>query len=200
MKNIKCSQCGGTEFVEAQFIGGKEYKKEEYIDHMGRVEYRDLFDQIDESNSVIGLCDSNSCDVLCFNNCECYICKTCGHIEFFANGYLDKLKEKELEEKKKADEKAMIEAKRLELKKKINQAKELVECLDAMSKDEDVTIKEHNVIIDDLSFAKEMKSAFIYFDENWDRRPNEYSQEWDRLLKEREHLAKFDRLYAKYIK
>ena len=87
--NKKCPFCGGTEFTDIKVIGGAhEQRVQTGKDYLGRPEYKTKM--FISHNSLLPYFFDDQCTeghvmYQAFSNMHAEVCKSCGHIEFFAN-------------------------------------------------------------------------------------------------------------------
>ena len=89
---MKCTQCGCTEFISTSLLKEasttEEYEDSGYWPFRGNVMKPDVTGQVLGYQFVVrGDADGGFRLV---GNCDCFVCKNCGHIEFFAKGFVEK--------------------------------------------------------------------------------------------------------------
>ena len=136
---MKCTQCGSTEFLEAKGVYAHVNTMCNCIEGGGivadfsEINVGEKFEE--RSGSFRGGMDVYLRDP---GSLKAFVCKKCGHVEFFCDTYLLQEKaerEKEAEEKRIAAEKAAASA-------KIEENNKLIKELKEKAKDENITVKQ----------------------------------------------------------
>lgn len=187
---MKCSQCGSNEFYKREFIdNNRSFRDTKEYDKFGITEEKYKGRDIDETASVIAYKAQFDGYFSITNNCDCYICKNCGHIELFVKqDFLDKLsnqekidqeieekiKEKEVLYKKKYDELFEFAEK---LRKEVNELNEIIS-------NENSTMKAYNEAKTKLPIDEDYLRGCDSWLKNWDRNTEYYFGRVDYLIEE----------------
>ena len=187
---MKCNQCGSNEFYKREFIdSNRSFRDTKEYDKFGITEEKYKGGNIDETASAIAYKAQFDGYFSITNNCDCYICKNCGHIELFAKqDFLDKLsnqekidqeieekiKEKEVLYKKKYDELFEFAEK---LRKEVNKLNEIIS-------NENSTMKAYNEAKAKLPVRNEYLKTCDYFLKDWNVFIKYHFSRVDRLFKE----------------
>ena len=145
---MKCTQCGSTEFLEAKHLFANVNAQCHCIEGGGTVA------QVAEIQAGDGAVLSDGFypvgSITNQGEIVAYICKKCGHIEFFCNTYILKeqqeLRLRELEKQKEEDNKR--------IKKEIEQNSNKILALSEKTKDENITVKKQRELLEEIESLK----------------------------------------------
>ena len=187
---MKCSQCGSNEFYKREFIDSNRsfWDTKEY-DKFGITEEKYKGGNIDETASAIAYKAQFDGYFSITNNCDCYICKNCGHIELFAKqDFLDKLSnqekiDQEIEEKIKENE-VLYKKKYDELFEFAEKLRKEVNKLNEIISNENSTMKAYNEAKTKLPIDEDYLRGCDSWLKNWDRNTEYYFVRVDYLIEE----------------
>lgn len=182
---MKCSQCGNSEFYKRKFIDSERtFNRTKEYDKTGITETIYNKSDVDKTASII------ICDELYVNNdCDCYICKNCGHIELFVKKeILDEMSRQEKidqEIKEKIEDKLSLYKKKYDelfefaekLRKEVNELNEIIT-------NENSTMKAYNEAKTKLPIDEDYLRGCDSWLKNWDRNTEYYFERADYLIEE----------------
>ena len=187
---MKCSQCGNSEFYKRRFIGSERtFNSTKEYDKTGITEKIYKKSDVDKTASIIVYGIEGDAHLGITNNCDCYICKNCGHIELFAKKeILDELSRQEKNDqeiKEKIEDKLSLYKKKYDelfefaekLRKEINELNEIIS-------NENSTMKAYNEAKTKLPIDEDYLRGCDSWLKNWDRNTEYYFERVDYLIEE----------------
>ncbi len=181
---MKCTQCGCTEFIstsllkEASTTG--EFEDSGYGPFRGNVKKPDLTGQVLGYQFVV-TGDANG-DFRLVGNCDCFVCKNCGHIELFAKGFVEKHEQKrialEQEKMRKYQEEKQFAIDLVELKDFTSKLSQKLNQLEQLSLNEDISVKKHNEVVEQLKLVKQYLPICEELINKWSRNTAESQRQW----------------------
>lgn len=184
---MKCTQCGSTEFIstsllkEASTTG--EYEDSGYGLFKGNVMKPDVTGQVLGYQFVVR--GDAGGDFRLVGNCDCFVCKNCGHIELFAKDFVEKYEQKRIalaqEKMRKEQEKKQFAIDLEELKEFTSKLSQRLNELEQLSLDEDISVKKHNEVIEQLKLVKHYLPICERLINEWNRDKGESQRQWNSI-------------------
>lgn len=155
---MKCTQCGCTDFLDAKEVrsfvyvinsdgGAGSDSPELQLVTKEHIKNKDnLYGRIVEREQTV-YTDRGSL--------QAFVCKKCGHVEFFCNTYL--LKEQEEQRKIREEQERLANNERIE--KEIAENNSKIEELKAKATDENITVKEQRTLLEEIECLKKKNKS-----------------------------------------
>ena len=154
---MKCTQCGSNEFIDAKEVfvevnttcncleGGGRVNciSGVSVGDLNEVEQKDLWGK----NTYVKISNQGFL--------QAFVCKKCGHVEFFCNTYL--LEEQEKQAKLKAEQERIEHNNKIQ--EDINKNNKRINELNKLIEDENITVKQQKEYIAEREHLKESNKA-----------------------------------------
>ncbi len=181
---MKCTQCGCTEFINTSFI--KEAST------TGERKTYDYFEEPDLAGQVLGYQftvrgDANGYFQI-VGNCQCFVCKNCGHVELFAKDFVERYEAKEIadaeEARRQKEEQEQLQRDHLEFFDFLDKVEKELPELKKLTENESISVKKHKEAVEKYNYFKRWLSDWKRTYSEWEKDPKRIQQKWLSIKKE----------------